>query len=81
MSKKIKYVPVYKCRYCNALHSSSYNNVYKLPEVVVDTLIEVQNLPTILYNTHEAQYYKEEPHIGISDLVGFGKVEVDEEDN
>lgn len=78
MSTKIRYVPMYKCRFCKTIHSSG--SKYQLPEVVVDTLTEVPNLPIILYETHKAQYFAEEPHIGISDLIGFSKVEVDEED-
>ena len=75
MGKLIRYSYKYKCRYCNEV----FTVALPVPQVIVDEVLTYNSLPNFLYDTHKAQDYAENPHIGLADFIGFEQVEIDRE--
>ena len=66
MEQKAKFIFKYKCRYCKEVFTQGM----PISEHAANTTM----ISELLYGVHKAQYYSENPHLGLADFIGFEKI-------
>lgn len=74
MEQKSKFIFKYKCRYCKEVFTQGM----PITEYAAEEMLTTTTLPELLYGVHKAQYYSENPHLGLADFIGFEKISDEE---
>lgn len=74
MEQKSKFIFKYKCRYCKEVFTQGM----PITEYAAEEMLTTTTLPELLYGVHKAQYYSENPHLGLADFIGFEKISGEE---
>lgn len=74
MKQKSKFIFKYRCRYCKEVFTQGA----PVTEHVANEMLTTTMIPELLYGVHKAQYYSENPHLGLADFIGFEKISDEE---
>lgn len=74
MKRESKFIFKYRCRYCKEVFTQGM----PITEYAAEEMLTTTTLPELLYGVHKAQYYSENPHLGLADFIGFEKISGEE---
>lgn len=74
MEYKPRFIFKYRCRYCKEVFTQGM----PITEYAAEEMLTTTTLPELLYGVHKAQYYSENPHLGLADFIGFEKISGEE---